>query len=117
MATLSAQKPVLTGTTHTLAAAAAAGDEFVNTGGQIFVVKNGHAADPRTITFDAPQADNFGIVDAAHDAAVVVPALTTKLIGPFPTHRFNDSNGKVQVTYSDSGADLTVAVLQQNVGA
>lgn len=112
MAVLTVQKPVVAGVALTMAAAAAGGDSFPNTGVEFLQVTNAHATDPRTITFDSPGTCNFGLAaNAAHDQAVVVAALTTKVIGPFPTPRFNDGNNRVQVTYSDSAANLTVAAV------
>lgn len=117
MATLAAVKPLLTGTTYLPVAVTAGGDQFTNTGNQQVMVTNAHATLARTVTFASPNADNFGVINAAHNAAIVVAALTTKAIGPFATGRFNDANGMVQVTYSDSGADLTIAVLDPVRGA
>lgn len=111
MAILTVQRPSLTGQAFTLAAAAAGGDSFPNTGVEYFHIRNAHATNPRTVTFDSPGTCTFGLAaNAAHDAAVVVSALTTLIIGPFPIGRFNDGNNRVQVTYSDSAADLTVGV-------
>lgn len=103
-------KPLLTGVTLTLAAATAGGDSFQNSGVEFVQVKNAHATVARNVTFAAPNPDNFGITNAAHNQVVAVPALTTKLIGPFPPGRFNDANGRVQITY-DSEADLTIGIL------
>lgn len=118
MAILTVQKPVLdtTGATLTLAAAAAGGDSFPNTGVEYFHILNSHATLPRTVTFDSPNTCSFGLsANAAHDVAVVVPGVASApanrvVVGPFPTKRFNDANNRVQVTYSDAAADLTVAV-------
>lgn len=111
MAVLAVQKPVLTGVAFTKAAATAGGDSFPNTGVEMFHVSNGHATLARTVTVDAPGTCNFGLpADPAHDAVVVVPAVSSMVIGPFNTSKFNDANGRVQITYSASGADLTVAV-------
>ena len=112
MAILAAQKPTLAGTAKTLAAASAGGDSFQNSGIEMFHVKNAHATLARTVTFDSPNQCNFGLAaHAAHDAAIVVPALSERIIGPFPANRFNDVNDRVQVTYSDAAADLTVGVV------
>jgi len=108
MAALTVQKPSLAGAALTLAAAAAGGDTFPNSGKEVFVIANGHATLPRTVTFDAPGTCDFGLAaNAAHDVAVAVTALTQRQFGPFPVARFGAT---VSVTYSDSAADLTVAV-------
>ena len=112
MAVLTVQKPVVAGVALTKQAAAAGGDSFPNTGVEFFEVTNAHATNARTVTFDSPGTCSFGLAaNAAHDEAVVVAALTTKMVGPFPTPRFNDGNARVQVTYSDAAADLTVAAV------
>jgi len=95
------------GITETLTAASVGGDTFTNDGKTILVVKNAHATLSRTLTFDVPNIDNFGISGSALDRAVVVLALTTQYIGPFSKAKFNDANNKVTVTYS-SEADLTM---------
>lgn len=118
MAILTVQKPTLgvVGATLTLAAAAAGGDSFPNTGVEYFHIVNSHATLARTVTFDSPGTCSFGLAaNALHDVAVVVPGVDMApanrvVVGPFPRSRFNDGNERVQVTYSASGADVTVAV-------
>jgi hypothetical protein len=113
MAILTVQRPGIGGATLTLTAAASGGDSFRNTGVESFEITNAHASASRTVTFDSPGTCSFGLsANAAHDAVITVAAMTTKIIGPFPTGRFNDTNGRVQVTYSDSAADLSVAVVK-----
>lgn len=117
MAILTIQRPTAAGATKALVAAAAGGDSFPNTGLEYFEVLNSHATLPRTVTFDSPGTCSFGFTAlAGHDLAVVVPAVTGApanrvIVGPFATQRFNDGNNRVQVTYSDAAADLTVAAL------
>ena len=110
MATLAATQVTRVGVTQTLAAAAAAGDQFANTGHEVFVVHNGHGADSRTVTFAIQQTVDGQ--SASTDKAVTVAHGVTKVIGPFPRAIYNDVNGFVQVTYSNSAADLTVQVLR-----
>lgn len=118
MAILVVQKPTLTnpGVTTQLVAAAAGGDSFPNTGVEWVEILNSHATASRTVTFDSPGTCSFGLAaNAAHDLAVVVPGVTGApanrvSVGPFPTTRFNDANNRVQITYSDAAADLTVGV-------
>lgn len=109
MALLTAVKPTLTGANLSPVAANAGGDSFDNSGNQLFYVKNGGGA-PITVTFDAPNPDNFGITDNSHDAAVSVAAGAERWVGPFPPGRFNDANGRVQVAYSGV-TTVTVGVL------
>jgi hypothetical protein len=116
MSILTVQKPGAAGATLALAAASAGGDSFPNSGVEWFHVLNSHATAPRTVTFDSPGTCSFGLAaNPAHDLAVVVPGLDQApnnrvVIGPFPTGRFNDGNNRVQVSYSNAAADLTVAV-------
>lgn len=109
MAVLAVQQIDRTGVTPALAAAAAGGDSFPNSGKTYFHAKNAHASASRTLTF-ASQAPAAAIPQGASkaDVQVVVPALTEKLVGPFDPAFWNDNNGRVVVTYS-SEADLTVA--------
>lgn len=113
MATLTVVTPDITGELTTLVAAAAGGDTFANTGSEYLVVRNAHATLARTVTIDSPATCSFGLAaNAAHDAAIVIAALTQQTIGPFPVGRFNTGAGMVVITYSDSAADLTVGVMK-----
>src|SRR5262245_13087757 len=110
MALLTVQRPSLTGTIVTEAAASAGGDSFPNTGTESFIINNGGAS-PVTVTFRAgPNACSFGLSGGtSHDLPIAVAAGERRVIGPFPTSRFNDVNGNVQVTYS-AVTTVTVAV-------
>lgn len=107
MSTLSVQIVVLGGLTPSYGAAAAGGDEFVNSGREFFHAKNG-AGVSQTVTVNSQAVCNQGF---DHDAAVAIPAGQERMIGPFPKGRFDDANGKVQVTYS-AVASLTVAAIR-----
>ena len=110
MATLTPQVIVAEGIVRSHVAVAAGGDEFVNSGRHYISVINAHGADPRTVTIDSQADCNQGV---DHDVAVVITAAQDeKIFGPFPKNRFNDSDGKVQISYSDSGADLTIAIFE-----
>lgn len=110
MAILAVQVPTLAGFVLTPVAAAGGGDSFPNTGKEFFYVKNADVAS-KTLTFDSPGTCSFdAAAAAAHDAVVVVATVTERIIGPFPPARFNDGNGRVQVTYS-AVTSVTVAVL------
>lgn len=114
MAILAVQLPSVTGAAVSKAAANAGGDSFPNTGQEFVEITNNNATDPRTVTFDSPGTCNFGVsANAAHDAPSTIAAQTSKIIGPFPTPRFNDANNRVQMSYSDAGADLQIAVFRQ----
>jgi hypothetical protein len=92
-------------------AAAGGGDSFANNGSEFFYIKNGGGAGI-TVTFDAPGTCSFNsAANAAHDKACTIGAGEERIIGSFPTGRFNDANGLVQVTYS-AVTSVTVAVLK-----
>ncbi len=112
MALLTLATPTQAGTAYAMTAAASGGDTFANSGREFVLVRNDHATDPRTVTFDAPGTCDFELAaHANHDLAVVVVAQTQEMIGPFSLTRFNDASGLVHVTYSDAAADLTIAVV------
>ena len=107
MATLTVQNISLAGITPSYAGAAEAGDEFLNTGDTFFQIKNGGSE--ATVTIETP-AKIEGI-DIA-EIAVVVPATTgDKMIGPFDSSIFNQTTGRVAVTYS-SETSITVGAFK-----
>lgn len=108
MALLTPQVVVLTGITPALVAAEAGGDEFVNSGRDFIHIKNTNAA-AMDVTVDSQVDCNQG---EDHDAMVTVPATNgEKFIGPFPKDRFNDTAGKVQITYS-AVTDVTIGIVR-----
>jgi hypothetical protein len=120
MATLSVQNLALSGLQYSFASAASGGDVFANDGKTFVLITNGNAS-TRTATFDVPTANEsvsvqgLGPVSIA-DTAITVPGSGTNggriMVGPFPPSRFNNSSGQVSITYSDSAADLTIAVVR-----
>ena len=110
MSLIAAVVTVVGGIDQSLAAAAAGGDHFTNDGRKIFIVDN-TSGGALTVTFDSPNADNFGVINAAHDIVQSVPAGETHYFGPFNKGRFNDGSGFVQVTYS-SETGLNIGVLE-----
>lgn len=105
------QVVVLAGIVPTYEAALEDGNEFVNSGRVFIHAKNGHVSEDRTIIINSQVNCNQGV---DHDISVVITAAEDeKMIGPFPKDRFNDSAGKVQITYTPStGADITIAVIE-----
>jgi len=96
MATLTVQNTSLAGITPSWVAAAAGGDTFANTGDTYFEIKNGSTE--MTLTIETP-AKIEGI-DIA-EITVTIPATTgVKRIGPFDPAIFNQTTGRVNVTYS-----------------
>ena len=112
MATLTAQKITDSGATAAMASASSAGDEFVNTGLEFLFVQNAHSGS-HTITVTAQVTNihhqQFGTV-VKENIVKVVTAGAEAFIGPFKQSAFNDSNNKVQITYS-AVTSLNVAVL------
>lgn len=108
MATLTAVTP--TSSTAPLlgaVAAAAGGDQFVNTGREVIYLKNTNAS-TRTITVvTGGTAGGVGIADISFSIA----QNEEKLYGPLDPRIFNNSNGMVQITYSGV-TNLTVAVIK-----
>ena len=108
MATLTVQNTSLAGITPSWVAAAEAGDEFLNTGDCYVEAKNGSGSEI-TVTVQTP-AKIEGI-DIA-EITVAVPATTgVKRFGTFDPAIFNESTGRVVMTYS-AHADLTVGVFK-----
>lgn len=109
MATLTVQESKYdTPVQPSLVAAAAGGDEFDNDGKTWLRVDNGGAPDVN-VTINSQKNCNFGF---DHDSGPhTVPSGETRIIGPFNTDRFNDSNGRCQVTYDDV-TSVTVAVIK-----
>lgn len=107
MSTLNVQKVVLGGLSPTYGAAAVGGDEFVNSGRDFIHVKNGGGSSV-DVTVNSQEPCDQGY---DHDVVVAVGAGAEKMIGPFPKSRFDDADGKVQITYSGV-ASVTIAVIQ-----
>lgn len=112
MAVLTVQAIARTGLDPALAAAAAGGDAFPNTGREFLVVKNANATLSRTVTV-ASQIPTGAIPQgtAKTDLQVQIPALEERWIGPLDPASFNDANGRAVVTYSTE-ADLTVGAFR-----
>jgi hypothetical protein len=84
-------------------------DYFVNDGKTILYFYNSSGSDI-TVTFDSPNQCSQGY---SHDKEVVIPGTGTiyKYIGTFNQKQYNDSNGRVNITYS-SYASLVVGGLK-----
>jgi len=106
MATIATQTISRTGLEAAYSAAAAGGDDFVNTGKEFIHIRNASVGDI-TVTIVTP-ATVDGL--AVADRAVVVTAAEERFIGPFQTTYYNNSSGKVALTYSGV-TTLTLAVL------
>lgn len=109
MALLTVNEVTRDGVLYAVVAAAAAGDSFANDGRTLLAVYNSHVSAARTISIDIQKA-----VDEQDPPSrtVTLAAGQTKLIGPFPTGIYNDPNGRVLLTYSDSAANTYVGVFK-----
>jgi hypothetical protein len=106
MANYAAEKPGHTAAALTYRTAATAGDAWENDGATMFNLRN--SGTEKTVTFNAVANCSQGF---DHNKAVVVPATTgDRWVGPFPRDRFNNVDGRVDVTYS-SETGVTVAAL------
>ena len=109
MATLSVQTLVKTGSQPSLAACAAGGDEFPNDGSTAILITNANAS-TRTLTI-VTQATTDGL--AVADRTVTIAGTDDTFIADLDRNVYNDSSGRVQLTYSTE-ADLTIAILRLN---
>lgn len=109
MATLTPQPvPVDEGLEVTTQAAASGGDEAPTGNGRLLYVRNDHATDPRTVTVVTTASVQGLAVDDVDEAVAAGEVWLLPL-----TSIFGDpATGRASVTYSDSGADLEVAVLE-----
>lgn len=110
MAALSVQQITKSGLTASFASAAEAGDYYpaAGDGREVIEIVNGSAS-PITLTIAAQGACSLGVSNAAHDITVTIAAGVRKHIR-VPAQGYRDSNGRVQLTYSDH-EDVSLAVL------
>jgi len=80
-----------------------AGNWFANTG-RCFIHLLGGTAGALAATINSQALCSFGV---DHDLVVTPVAATLYLIGPLPKSRFDDSDGRVQITFAAGcAADL-----------
>jgi hypothetical protein len=109
MADLTVQQQTVAGSTPTFAAAAVGGDAIPGNDGRVVlrVLNGGVGAITVTIVGQSKCDQGF-----THSAVVNVPnGAAVVEIGPFNGARFNDGNGKVQITYSGV-TSVTVAAVR-----
>jgi hypothetical protein len=114
MAVISAQQVPMAGAVVTFTNAAAAGDSYQNSGYAKVRVRNTTAGAKR-VNVEGQGVDNFGLSGNFSDLEVSIPAAAggipgEKTMGPFPQNRFNDANGRVQLTYPDNETGMSVAI-------
>lgn len=106
MATYAANAPGHTEAAITMRTTAVAGDGWTNDGATLFRFVN--TGTEKTVTVIAQTNCSLGF---KHNVTITVPATTGDVwAGPFPTARFNDVNGVVQMTYSSETA-LTIGAI------
>jgi hypothetical protein len=90
-----------------VAADAANGMEFSNSGEEVLHVKNSDTAG-KTVTLKSVPCSHgrYG------DLSITVAAGEERVIGPFDTHLFNQQNGKVNVDFS-AATSVTVCVVKR----
>ena len=89
---------------------ATAADWFYNSG-RIFILMENLDGAERSVVINSQQGCNQEETD--HDITVVVLAANDwKMIGPFPTDRFNDASGKVHLTYVGVVDEIKIALLE-----
>jgi hypothetical protein len=115
MAILTPSVTGYSGVNHTFTAASTGGDSFTNDGKTVVLFANTNASS-RTLTIAANTITKQGIGAVAIPSTTIsLPNSTTNggvcMAGPFPVDRFNDSNGRVNLSY-DAVTGLTVAVVK-----
>tara|TARA_R100001244_G_scaffold121245_1_gene90882 strand:+ start:7609 stop:7968 length:360 start_codon:yes stop_codon:yes gene_type:complete len=113
MATLTVQTINDAGSSPTFTAASPSGDQFINSGNQVFVIDNTGGGDACivTITAEVTSIDltQFGTVTKAN-TILTVDAGSIGTIGGLYTAIFNDGSNYAQITY-DQVDEVLVAVL------
>ena len=113
MATLQANKIIEGGLTSSTIACTTAGDDFVNSGIEFLKFVNTDAT-TYTITIAAQTTNvvhqNFGNLTKSNITKTIAQNVTV-LMGPFKQNAFNDTNNKVQITYSEAPTAMTVELL------
>lgn len=102
MAIQTVQDSSLVAVTPVPVAGSSGGDSFANNGAVMLELINGSGGS-LTITADdvgTPTPPGTLVSTFNPDTQAVVAAGARKLWGPFPPYRFNDANGRVNLTYS-----------------
>lgn len=108
MAVLAVQDTSLTGVTPAAATLAAGGDSFPNNGNVVLEIVNG-AGGALTVKADDQGSSNPGnALQFDPDVQISVPAGQRRVWGPFPAFRFNDVNGRVNLTYPGGITSLSI---------
>ena len=112
MAILSVTKVQRAGVDPGFVAASVGGDEFTNTGKELIGIKTTTNACTVTIASTVTEA---GAGTVVQDDSVVVPTSAERWMGSYFTYAYNDTNNRVQLTYSDV-TGVSVAVIEMGDG-
>lgn len=104
MATLTVADVNSAGVIPSYGAASVNGDQFSNDGKTMIHVITGTSG-TLNVTIASQVTCDQG---STHNTIVNVASTSAKMIGPFPTNRFNDANGYVQLIYSQV-TNVTIA--------
>ena len=107
MALLTVQAITTAGLEWTTEAASALGDTFVNDG-KTFILVVDEGTEAPVVTVNSLVNCNQGF---DHNVEVTVTAGESRMIGPFPTSRFNSSTDLVTVTM-DGVTDVKIAAIR-----
>jgi len=114
MADITVVSPSPSGVNPSAASASAGGDAVLNQRGRTLIrVANGSGSSINvTIAAQSTSrpADSTWPAMTLGNGVIAVPAGQARVIGPFPT-AYNDSNGKVQITYS-SATSVTIEAFE-----
>jgi hypothetical protein len=88
-------------------AASSGGDSFPNTGTQYVYFKNASGSAITVTEVIQVTIDGVSVTGKTFS----IPANSDALVGPYPTTTYNDTNSRMNFTYS-SATSLTVAVFQ-----
>jgi hypothetical protein len=94
----------------TMIAADAGGDAFDNTGSELLLVTHTNGGGSAVTLTIVTQITVDG--EPVDDKEITIAPGSTHLLGPFPKGTYNDSNGRVQLTYS-AHTDITVKPITQ----
>jgi hypothetical protein len=92
--------------------AAAAGDKFANDGLVVLYIENDDS-NPTTLTLDDPNTPVPAGSSANNDASTTIAAGAKKFWGPFKRSRFNDEDGLVSMSWSNT-TDVNWTVVSAN---
>lgn len=103
MASITLTDSTISGFTVTTQSASSGGDYLINNGNTLLYIEN-NSLSSINLTIDSPNQCSQGHY---HDEIIAVASGAKKFIGVLNQKQFNDSNGRVNITYS-AYADVLV---------